>query len=98
MADDRVIDLSKIEEAIDDPANADVLKLVKRFAVAQRNHFRGRAADPLMVLDAVRGVVQAALREVPVGEREAVFDDLHGWLDWFEEFLAGIGRPPEGEA
>ena len=98
MAAERVIDVSQLEDLMDDPANADLLKLVERFALAEKRHFRGREIDPGLVLAAVKGMSQAALRAVPAGDRAAVFEGLHVGLDWFEEFLAGIGAAPEGEA
>jgi hypothetical protein len=50
-----------------------------------------------MVLDAAMAAIQSAMREVPDAGRAEAFDRLHVRLEWFEEFLTGLGRPAEGQ-
>jgi hypothetical protein len=93
------IDLSKIDELLNDPAHQDVFKLAERFGKMVCQHFRGREVDPYVVIEAAMTAVQAVLRLVPEDERDAVVkEDIIDRMEVFLDFLDGIGRPVEGEA
>jgi hypothetical protein len=97
--DDSVLDLSGLNRLMDDPALRDEFKLARRFGSAVRNHFRGRPADPIVVMHAAMGAIQAALRDVPEPQRAGVIElEVIERIVLFNDFLSGIGRPAEGEA
>jgi hypothetical protein len=66
----------EIEKLVDriknDPVTRDHFELSRKFGLAVRKHFKGRATDPIQVIRASAGMVAVNLSQLPSKDRDAV--------------------------
>jgi hypothetical protein len=55
-----------------DPTMRDHFELSRKFSLAVRKHFKGRAIDPIKVIHASASMVGVNLRQLPAKDRDAI--------------------------